>query len=813
MIPNNSLTWKEWFALAEHLATNLETIGHEPPDNVRYVRASFPELQAVAFSNLSSPALIADAPDSEGIDNSSNNLLARRYLAWTIVKRLGDNNGYADIIDAELECETIALSVLARLRAERIHKGGKVFADVQMDAWEGDGITPFLNNGWAGYRIMVPVQVSDQRLKYDPTLWTDGVGSWTYSDLTGLSCAALNHPTLGLSDAQRLGCILPQYDFSLEATQDAVTAQQILDLEEWLGTGGGPGSPVSVSLNGTLIGTPAAGTNVNYLVKRGGVQVGSLVGGEWIVEECVVDPLVVVLNGNESDVISTVTNPSGAALNIDVRNSADVPVGAAGVDRVDVGDVIIKQSEGQPDITVGQAAAESVYYLPGTRVRYELDDGGLTFTDAYPTLSATPDLLVSETIPARDLLDEADNVVGGRKVTLADLLNNTLPQCPVTETPSLCEQISDGSVVDIAACVTASGKRAGVLEELIPTVDEVDTVAQVFDVMTPAQKELFDVTIQLVDSAAGNIGAPDVYTPGTSTTKTAPNGDVTLEGVPISSVLSGGTDALDKTDLVDAVKVSGATEPQKNAVYKDNGVVNGRTSYAALPNHTIEWNGTQYDLVDIFTGIDWQTTNAPANPWSGTWVELPGATPIVGTVAQATIQDLCAEDATVYATDGTTVVATVAPGGDTSLPQTRVPYEDAAGASQYTTPSDTEFSGGTLNPVDEIPRREMLVTGGAGTGKYASVGDLLANTLPTIPQLVFATWAAGAGDTIGVVFPSSMQGVAFSFVSETVSNGTITVSVNNGSSFASAPFTASTSKVIFRRTTTTSESTATYTTA
>jgi len=37
-----------------------------------------------------------------------------------------------------------------------------------------------------------------------------------------------------------------------------------------------------------------------------------------------------------------------------------------------------------------------------------------------------------------------------------------------------------------------------------------------------------DVTIQLVDTAAANIGSPDVYAPGTNTTKTAPDGSVTI---------------------------------------------------------------------------------------------------------------------------------------------------------------------------------------------------------------------------------------------------------------------------------------------
>jgi predicted nucleic acid-binding Zn ribbon protein len=168
---------------------------------------------------------------------------------------------------------------------------------------------------------------------------------------------------------------------------------------------------------------------------------------------------------------------------------------------------------------------------------------------------------------------------------------------------------------------------------------------------------------------------------------------------------------------------------------------------------------------------------------------------------------------TVKTTDGEDTVLTVAPGGTENLPQMKIFFEDPDGDLDQTTGYDTGLDGGLLFPDALVPRRQVMLTGGTGTGIYATLARLLAGTLPTIPQQLNITWAAGAGDTLGVVLPASMQGVAFSFVSETGSNGTITVSVNNGSSFAAPPFTASTAKVIFRRTTTTSEHSALFATA
>lgn len=103
----------------------------------------------------------------------------------------------------------------------------------------------------------------------------------------------------------------------------------------------------------------------------------------------------------------------------------------------------------------------------------------------------------------------------------------------------------------------------------------------------------------------------------------------------------GETVALTCGDVIDAVLVSGADEAQKNGLYSAAGQVNGRMSYELIPNHLIEWNGSQYILRDIFVGTDWITNNAPANPWGGVWVEFVGGAPIEATITQGIIGDIC----------------------------------------------------------------------------------------------------------------------------------------------------------------------------
>jgi hypothetical protein len=68
-------------------------------------------------------------------------------------------------------------------------------------------------------------------------------------------------------------------------------------------------------------------------------------------------------------------------------------------------------------------------------------------------------------------------------------------------------------------------------------------------------------------------------------------------------------------------------------------------------------------------------------------------------------------------------------------------------------------------------------------------------------RAITATWGAYNDETTPVVLPAEYQGLTYDFVSDVGTNGTITVSVNGGTSFAAPPFTVGTAAVIFKRTT------------
>jgi hypothetical protein len=158
------------------------------------------------------------------------------------------------------------------------------------------------------------------------------------------------------------------------------------------------------------------------------------------------------------------------------------------------------------------------------------------------------------TVPARALKDSDDNPIGSTVITLADLLDNTVPNCPACDEVTLCGLITDATSEEVAICVISSGKRPGVLAEIIPTVPEGDTVAQVYDVMTPGQQALFDVTIQLTNSIGGNIDPADVYPAGTVANKVAPDAKVQLKDSAANNIgsvnnyLSGSTNNLTAPD-------------------------------------------------------------------------------------------------------------------------------------------------------------------------------------------------------------------------------------------------------------------------
>lgn len=164
--------------------------------------------------------------------------------------------------------------------------------------------------------------------------------------------------------------------------------------------------------------------------------------------------------------------------------------------------------------------------------------------------------------------------------------------------------------------------------------------------------------------------------------------------------------------------------------------------------------------------------------------------------------NLTAPDGTVRTTDGLTTVTAVKSNGTADLPQSVVKYKDAANADQVTAASNTEFAGGNLRPATVVPRRELKCDG-VGTGEYVTLNDLLADTVPdvTTTRGITASWAAGDDETIPVVLPAEYQGISYAYVSNTGTNGTITVSVDGGSTFSAPPFTVGASGVAFRRTT------------
>lgn len=181
---------------------------------------------------------------------------------------------------------------------------------------------------------------------------------------------------------------------------------------------------------------------------------------------------------------------------------------------------------------------------------------------------------------------------------------------------------------------------------------------------------------------------------------------------------------------------------------------------------------------------------------AGTNIGTPVAVP------SGVSQKITAPDGTIKTTDGVTTVGAVLSGASANLPQSVIKYKDAANADQVTSASDTEFASGTLRPATQIPRRE-LTRDGVGTGSYVTASDLIAGTVPdvTTERAIVASWAAGDDETIPIILPAEYQGQTFDYVSNTGTNGTITVSVDGASSYAAPPFTVGTLGVSFKRTT------------
>lgn len=171
---------------------------------------------------------------------------------------------------------------------------------------------------------------------------------------------------------------------------------------------------------------------------------------------------------------------------------------------------------------------------------------------------------------------------------------------------------------------------------------------------------------------------------------------LTFDTTPLLSIPSGALQNIDCSTLLNAVYVFGASEIQKNGTYVSAGDVNGRDSYSLAPNHVIEWNGSQYINRNIFSGTDWITTNSPADPWSGIWVEFIGGIPIIGTVVQSTIGTYC------QATCDPLTYSLV--DEDDNLLQSGSVDDPCAGVLQLTAPNATvqlrNTGGVDISPVD-----------------------------------------------------------------------------------------------------------------
>lgn len=206
-------TLKSWFQYMENLARSNQSLLHTGDANCHFVRSTFAELMGAIATKVKSPCMVVESYEAEGVDRKSNNLLIRRHLAFTIIKQLTDRQSQTQLLDFETDCETIALKVLARMYYDRLDstRTGRAkaqqFANIDLDAWQGDVMSDLLTGNWAAYRIQVPVINADDRLKMNAADWDDTNEVPLLEDLTGLSCTNLNHPTLGLTDEQRENCL------------------------------------------------------------------------------------------------------------------------------------------------------------------------------------------------------------------------------------------------------------------------------------------------------------------------------------------------------------------------------------------------------------------------------------------------------------------------------------------------------------------------------------------------------------------------------------------------------------------------------
>ena len=114
------------------------------------------------------------------------------------------------------------------------------------------------------------------------------------------------------------------------------------------------------------------------------------------------------------------------------------------------------------------------------------------------------------------------------------------------------------------------------------------------------------------------------------------------------------------------------------------------------------------------------------------------------------------DDATVKTTDDSTEVMTIASGAEGQLPESVIPYDDAAGDEQTTAPANTDYDGTYLLRNGPIPRRQVLNSASdPANATYACLADLLNGTLPVAGDANVKT--TDGGTLVGTI-PANSSG-------------------------------------------------------
>jgi hypothetical protein len=224
---------------------------------------------------------------------------------------------------------------------------------------------------------------------------------------------------------------------------------------------------------------------------------------------------------------------------------------------------------------------------------------------ARPSVSRCPPACsVIASISIAELVECVEGL--GRLPALQDAICEGSEECP-TE----CEVIEGMESPALVACIP-SDNRTDVLCVLMQQPEitpEALVVCADGAGLTAALQALIcaPVTIQLQDSAANPIGAPDVYAPGTTTTKTAPDGTIrTTDGLtPVGAVLSNGTFDLQQSvikyiDAAGAAQVTAASDTEySGGTLRPAAVVPRRQVLNTAGNPA---NATYADLDDLVAG-------------------------------------------------------------------------------------------------------------------------------------------------------------------------------------------------------------------